>query len=129
MSRDNLYLSSLLTRLLRHIYEKFISRQTAQNAARRAIWQLILLFQRKLDTLFRFPRNKAVPRDDSRASIPPNYWVIISRRANRFGFFEPSHRLSQKIISLKPAIRCVLTQFHLRAAFRHDSGIIRVVVC
>src|SRR5947207_5519124 len=88
----------------------------------------VLLLQWKFDTLFGFSRNKAVSGDDSRARIPAEDRVIVARRANGFGFFEPSHRLTQKIVSLKPAIWRVLTQFHLGAAFGHDSGIIRMVV-
>src|SRR5437773_12245026 len=91
-------------------------------------WHPILLFQWKFDTLFGLSRNKAVSGDDSHARIPAQDRVIIARRANGFGFFETSHRLAQKIVSLKPAIRRVLTQFRLRAAFGHNSGIIGMVV-
>src|SRR5213080_5434863 len=91
-------------------------------------WNPIVLFQWKFDTLFGFSRNKAVAGDDSHARIPAQDRVIVARRTNGFGFFETSHRLAQKIVSLKPAIWRVLTQFHLRAAFGHDSGIIRMVV-
>src|SRR4029077_5341114 len=91
-------------------------------------WKPVPLLQWKFDALFGFSRNKAVSGDDSHACIPAQDRVIVARRANGFGFFEASHRLMQKIISLKPAIWRVLTQFDLRAAFGHDSGIIRVVV-
>src|SRR4030095_15465951 len=86
------------------------------------------LFQWWFDVLFGLARNQAISRDDSRAGIPPQYWVIIPRWPNRFGLFEPGHRLAQKIVSRKPAIRRVLTQFHLRPSLGHDSGIISVVV-
>src|SRR4029453_11054116 len=101
---------------------------TAAACCPKTAWQAVFLLQWKFDTLFGFSRNKAVPGDDSHARIPAQDRIIVTRRANGFGFFEPSNRLTQKVVSLKPAIWRVLTQFHLRAAFGHDSGIIRVVV-
>src|SRR5437763_8191786 len=91
-------------------------------------WNPILLFEWKFDRLFGFSRNKAVAGDDSHARIPAQDRVIVARRTKGFGFFETSHRLAQKIVGLKPAIRRGLTQIRLRAPFGADSRIIRVVV-
>src|SRR5438445_13556695 len=91
---------------------------------RTAFWNPVLLFQWKFDTLFRFSRNKTVSRDDSHARIPAEDRVIVARRANGLGFFETSHRLAQKIVSLKPATSRVLTPFHLRPALGPAAGII-----
>src|SRR5882672_3319717 len=104
--------------------QDWISSAVAASCPKTAWKPLLLLLQWKFDALFGFSRNKAVSGDDSHARIPAEDRVIVARRANGFGFFEPSQRLTQKIVSLKPAIWRVLTQFHLCATFGHDSGII-----
>src|SRR5439155_23063052 len=72
--------------------------------------------------------NQFISLDDFRASIPTLDRIIVTPRTKRFGFFEPVHGLTKKIMRLKPAARRVLPQLHLRATLRYDSGIICAVV-
>src|SRR5436190_16543337 len=83
------------------------------------------LFEGKFDWLFFLTRDELIALNDSSTGIPTQDCVVLTWGANRFGSFEPAHRLTQKVVGLKPTSRGVLPQFHLRAALRHDSGIIR----
>src|SRR3954466_11403355 len=84
--------------------------------------------ERKLDSFFFFTSYESVSRNDARAGVPAQNRIVVTGRTQRFGFFEPLHRLPQKIVSLKPATRRVLPQFRLCPAFSNDSGIIRPLV-
>src|SRR5438552_17015195 len=83
---------------------------TVRQAAKR-----LQLFQRKFDWLFFLARDEIVSRDDPRAGIPSQDRIVVTGRANRLSFFEPTPCLAQKIRRLKPAIRRRLPPSHLRA--------------
>src|SRR5437667_905172 len=86
------------------------------------------LFEWKFDRFFFVTRNQFVSLDDSRARVPAEDRIVVTWWTKRFGSFKPAHCLTQKIIRLKPAARRVLSQFHLRATLRYDSGIICAVI-
>src|SRR5438477_746808 len=87
-----------------------------------------ILLERKFDSLFLFASYEFVSLNDAGAGVPPQNRIVVTRRAERFGFFEPVHCLAQKIVSLKTATRGVLPQFRFCAAFGDDSGIIRALI-
>src|SRR5207245_3940529 len=90
----------------------------------------ILLFEGKLDWFFFLTRDELISLNDSSTGIPTQDCVVLTWGANRFGSFEPAHRLTQEVVGLKPASRRLLPQFHLRATFRYDSGIVgALIVC
>ena len=87
-----------------------------------------VLLERKFDSFFFFARYEFVSLNDAGAGVPPQNRIVVTGRAERFGFFEPVHCFAQKIVSLKPAARRVLPQFRLCPAFGDDSGIIRALI-
>src|SRR5205807_3124842 len=91
-------------------------------------WKRILLFEGKLDWFFFLTRDELISLNDSSTGIPTQDCVVLTWGANRFGSFEPAHRLTQEVVGLKPASRRLLPQFHLRATFRYDSGIVRALI-
>src|SRR5205823_2094481 len=84
----------------------------------------IILLERKFDSLFLFASYEFVSLNDAGAGVPPQNRIVVTRRAERFGFFEPVHCLAQKIVSLKTATRGVLPQFRFCAAFG-DGGSVK----
>ena len=89
---------------------------------------LPILLERKFDSFFFFASYEFVSLNDAGAGVPSQNRIVVTGRAERFGFFEPVHCFAQKIVSLKPAARRVLPQFRLCPAFGDDSGIIRALI-
>src|ERR1044072_3697100 len=87
-----------------------------------------ILLERKFDSFFFFASYEFVSLNDTSAGVPPQKRVVVTRRTERFSFFKPVHRFAQKIVSLKPAARGVLSQFRLCPAFGDDSGIVRAFI-
>src|SRR5262245_25025873 len=86
------------------------------------------LLKRKFDSFFFCARDEFVPLNDAGAGVPPQNGIVVFGWTKRFSFFEPVHCFAQKIVSLKPAARRVLSQFRLCPAFSDDSGIIRALI-
>ena len=105
------------------IEDALVIANCASAAIREAAGQPVLL-ERKFDSFFFFTSYELVSLDDSSASVPPQNRIVVTRRTERFGLFEPVHCFAQKIVRLKPAARRVLSQFRLCPAFGDDSGII-----
>jgi len=60
--------------------------------------------QRRLDVLL-FARGELILCDHAGAGIPAKNGIIISRRANGFGFLEPMHGLAEAFVGLMVAAR------------------------
>src|SRR5204863_4538030 len=66
------------------------------------------LLERKFNSFFFFASYEFVSLNDAGAGVPPQNRIIVTGRAEWFGFFEPVHCFAQKIVRLKPAARRVL---------------------
>src|SRR5437762_6981863 len=66
------------------------------------------LLERKFDSLFLFASYEFVSLNDAGAGVPPQNRIVVTKRAERFGFFEPVHCFAQKIVRLTPTARRVL---------------------
>src|SRR5204862_1053980 len=82
------------------------------------------LLERKFDSFFFFASYEFVSFNDAGAGVPAQNRIVVTGRAERFGFFEPVHCFAQKIVSLEAAARRVLAQLRLCPAFGDDSGIL-----
>src|SRR5712675_700581 len=70
-----------------------------------------ILLERKFDSFFFFASYEFISLNDASTGVPPQNRIVMAGRAERFGFFEPFHCFAQKIVSLKPTARRVLSQF------------------
>ena len=107
--------------------EVVLGRHDSDQLTLRTAKQLQLL-ERKFDSFFFFASYEFVSLDDAGARVPPQNRVVVTGRAQGFSFLEPVHRFAQKIISLKPRARRVLSQFRFCPAFGDDSGIICALI-
>src|SRR5262249_29533056 len=87
-----------------------------------------VLLQRKFYSFFFFASYELVSLNDPRAGVPPENRIVVTGWSERLRFFEPVHRLAQKIVRLEATPRRVLAQLHFCTAFSHDPGIIGTVI-
>src|SRR6266545_1227614 len=78
--------------------------------------------------LILLPRREFVAHDGACAGVPAQERIVVSRRADGFGFLEKIHCIAQPIVRLRSAARRTPFENRLRLTFKDNPSVIRAFI-
>src|SRR5262249_45136007 len=73
-------------------------------------------------------RREFVSHDGASAGIPAQERIVVSGRADGFGFLEQIHCVAKPVIRLKFTAWCASFEDRLRLTFKDNPGVIRALI-